>query len=198
MPRFLRTPPFTSDGKQNFFILLEALPQKAQLEYLHMRLPCTQVCSLDLATPRSAFGDTWLMQFIDSARIIREASAIQKQFRHTGKITEHLRTLANSHGISLATLYRLCGKPSAQQLSNLYLEPIFLQAHLPKTMCLRSADFAYALYLDQNRFFSQNSFFGNYRNERMYRVPSVPIILNEISEKRNMPKYLFARIAREP
>jgi len=165
--------PFTSDGKQNYLIRLESLPQKAQLDYLRTHLPSDQVCSLDLATPRSSFGDVWLTQFIDVARIIREATGIRETYKHSGETTKQLRGLAETHGISLATLYRLCGKASARQLSALYLDPIYLQAHLPKTMCLWSADFAYALYLDRNQSFSQNSILREqaYKNES----PNIPV-----------------------
>ena len=81
-------------------------------------------------------------------------------YQHTGEVVSKLQELAEIHGISLSTLYRrLCGKPSAKELSLLYLDPVYLQPHLPKTMCLWSADFAYALYLDQHQSFSQNSIF---------------------------------------
>ena len=49
--------PFTYDGRQNYLICLEGLPQKAQFEYLQSKLPASQRCQLDLATPRSSFGD---------------------------------------------------------------------------------------------------------------------------------------------
>ena len=41
----------------------------------------------------------------------------------------------------------------------LYLDPVYLQARLPRTMCLWSVDLAYALYLDHHQHFSQNSIF---------------------------------------
>lgn len=151
--------PFTYDGLQNYLIHLEALPQKAQLEFLRNHLPPSQACGLDLTTPRSSNGDAWLYQFLDVARIIQDATNIRNMYQHTGEVVSKLRDLAEIHGISLSTLYRLCGKPSAKELSLLYLDPVYLQPHLPKTMCLWSADFAYALYLDQHQSFSQNSIF---------------------------------------
>lgn len=151
--------PFTCDGMQNYLIHLEALPQKAQLEYLRNHLPPSQSCGLDLTTPRSSNGDVWLYQFLDVARIIQDAANIRNMYQHTGKVVSKLRDLAEIHGISLSTLYRLCRKSSAKELSLLYLDPVYLQPHLPKTMCLWSADFAYALYLDQHQSFSQNSIF---------------------------------------
>ena len=151
--------PFTYDGKQNYLIRLEGLPQKAQFEYLKKRLPTGQQCGLDLATPRSSFGDAWLSTFLDVAQLIRSAEQIRQRYRPSGKSTGELSKLVDANGISLATLYRLCGKPSSKELSMLYLEPVYLQHHLPKTMCLWSADLAYALYLDHHQHFSQNSIF---------------------------------------
>ena len=151
--------PFTYDGKQNYLIRLEGLPQKAQFEYLQKGLPASQRCGLDLATPRSSFGDVWLSAFLDVAQLIRDAEQIRQRYRHSGKATAELRRLAAANGISLSTLYRLCGKPSSKELSMLFLDPVYLQHHLPKTMCLWSADLAYALYLDHHQHFSQNSIF---------------------------------------
>ena len=112
-----------------------------------------------MTTPRSSNGDAWLYQFLDVARIIQDATNIRNMYQHTGEVVSKLRDLAEIHGISLSTLYRLCGKPSAKELSLLYLDPVYLQPHLPKTMCLWSAGFDYALYLDQHQSFSQNSIF---------------------------------------
>ena len=151
--------PFTYDGRQNYLIRLEGLPQKAQFEYLQNKLPTSQRCELDLATPRSSFGDAWLSSFLDVAQLIQSAEQLRQKYRHSGKATRELRKLADANSISLATLYRLCGKPSSKELSMLYLEPVYLQHHLPKTMCLWSADLAYALYLHHHKHFTQNSIF---------------------------------------
>ncbi len=151
--------PFTTDGKQNYFIRLESLPQKARLQYLCSHLPVSQTCAIDLTSPRSSIGDAWLCQFIDISQIIREAERIRRKYRRTGNVTTHLRKLAEANGISLSTLYRLSGKSSAKELSMLYLDPVYLEPHLPKTMCLWSADFAYALFLDNQYAYSPNSIF---------------------------------------
>ena len=151
--------PFLNDGTENYLIRLEALAQNAQLRYLRTRIPKKQQCSLDLATPRSAFGDVWIPQFINVADIIRQAERIRWEYRTTGKVAEKLKQLASKNGISLATLYRICGNPSAVELSMLYLDPVYLQNYLPRTMCLWSADFAYALYLDKENYYSQNDIF---------------------------------------
>ena len=98
--------PFLNDGTENYLIRLEALPQNAQLRYLRTRIPEKQQCSLDLATPRSAFGDVWIPQFINVADIIRQAERIRWEYRTTGKVAEKLKQLASKNGISLATLYR--------------------------------------------------------------------------------------------
>lgn len=172
--------PFTCDGKQNYLFRLEDLPQKAQLQYLRNHLPPDQVCALDLVTPRSTLGDVWLSQFLNVAEIIRAADTIRKQYLHTGLTRTKLKDLAAQHGISLSTLYRICGKPSARELSHLYLDPVYLQPHLPKTMCLWSADFAYALYLDPHQGYSQNSIF-----RELQQISDTPCSLCPYSPKRN-------------
>lgn len=96
--------PFTYDGKQNYLIHLESLPQKAQLEYLRNHLPSSQSCDLDLTTPRSTHGDRWLYQFLDVAGLIHDVAYIRNTYHHTGIVTARLRELAESRGISLSTL----------------------------------------------------------------------------------------------
>ena len=149
--------PFTSDGKENYIFLLEELPVKAQLEYLQNHLPDNQRLNLDLASPRSSFGDVWLLQFINIAKLTKDATSIKNIYKNSCQVTQKLKDLASSYGISLATLYRITGKSSCKDLSMLYLDPIYLQPHLPKTMCLWSADLAYALFLDEHKHYSQNS-----------------------------------------
>ena len=154
-----RTPedmPFTYDGKPNYEIRLDSLPQRLQYQYLYAHLPEQDICSIDLASPRSAFGNVWLDEFIDIASLIHDATVIRQNHHSTGKITAELRSLADRHGISLATLYRLMGKPSSHGLSALYTDPYYLREHLPRTMCLWSCDLAFALYLDPSAGYSQN------------------------------------------
>src|SRR5699024_12208520 len=67
-------------------IRLEGLPQKAQFEYLQNKLPTSQRCELDLATPRSSFGDAWLSSFLDVAQLIQSAEQLRQKYRHSGKI----------------------------------------------------------------------------------------------------------------
>ena len=102
--------PFTYDGKQNYLIRLEGLPQKTQFEYLQKRLPADQRCGLDLATPRSSFGDAWLSTFLNVAQLICDVEQIRQRYRHSGKATAELSRLAAANGIALSTLCRLCGK----------------------------------------------------------------------------------------
>lgn len=154
-----RTPeemPFTYDGKSNYEVRLDALPQRLQYQYLFAHLPKQDICSVDLVSPRSALGNIWLDEFLDIASIIHDATVIRQNHHSTGKITEELRSLADRHGISLATLYRLLGKPSSNSVSVLYTDPIYIQKHLPKTMCLWSCDLAFALFLDSSSEYSQN------------------------------------------
>lgn len=142
--------PFTYDGKENYEIRLDALPQRLQYQYLYSHLPESEICSLDLISPRSVLGNVWLDEFLDIASLIRSATVIRQQHHSTGHITDELRKLADGHGISLATLYRLTGKPSSEGISALYTDPFYLRDHLSATMCLWSCDLAFALYLDSD------------------------------------------------
>lgn len=148
--------PFTYDGKPNYEVRLDALPQRLQYQYLYSHLPASDICSLDLVSPRSVLGNVWLDEFLDISSLIHSATRIRQQHHSTGHVTDELRKLADSHGISLATLYRLTGKPSSTGISSLYTDPFYLQSHLPNTMCLWSCDLAYALYLDSENTYSQN------------------------------------------
>lgn len=164
-----RTPadmPFTYDGKPNYEVRLDALPQHLQYQYLYSHLPESDICSLDLVSPRSVLGNVWLDEFLDISSLIRKATRIRQQHHSTGHITDELRKLADSHGISLATLYRLTGKPSSTGISSLYTDPFYLQNHLPTTMCLWSCDLAYALYLDAENTYSQNDIMTEFHKMR--------------------------------
>ena len=149
--------PLTADGNTNYLFLLEALPPNAQLKYRKLQQPVRQKCEVDIATPRSTYGEEYLSQFLDAAALVREAERIRRV--HKRESTEHLRRLAKNNGITLATLYRLCETPFAKELSHCYLDPVYMQDNLPYTMCLWSADFVYALYLDHHQQFSQNAIF---------------------------------------
>lgn len=151
--------PLTQDGKPNFLIRLESLPPSAQLAWQKQSIPMDQRFSLDLASSLSRFGDTGLRQSLDTMELIRQVREVQASLRNTGTITAALRSLAQSRGISLASLYRLCQAPRSQPLSLLYTDPVYLCRHLPKTMCLWTADFAYARALDPHSHFSQNQIF---------------------------------------
>ena len=148
--------PFTYDGKENYEVRLDALPQRLQYQYLYSHLPKSDICSLDLISPRSVLGNVWLDEYLDITSLIRDVTVIRQQHHGTGHITDELRKLADHHGISLATLYRLTGKPSCESISALYTDPFYLRNHLPTTMCLWSCDLAFALYLDSENKYSQN------------------------------------------
>ena len=144
-----RTPPdmpFTYDGKENYEVRLDALPVRIQYNYLYQNLPQDEKCSLDLVAPRSVLGNAWMNEFLDIAKIIQESSEVKQTYQGTGKVTEELRRVAEKHGISLSTLYRLIGKPTAVCWSKLY-DDSFNQ-YVPSSMCLWSCDLAYALFLD--------------------------------------------------
>ena len=164
-----RTPeemPFTYDGKPNFEVLLDALPQHLQYQYLYTHLPKQDICSVDLVSPRSALGNVWLNEFLDIASLIQDATIIQQNHHSTGKTADKLRSLAGKHGVSLATLYRLIGKPSSIAISALYTDPYYLRNHLPRTMCLWSCDLAFALFLDSSVGYSQNDILSELEKKR--------------------------------
>lgn len=148
--------PVTYDGKENYEVRLDVLPQRLQYQYLYAHLPESDICSIDLVSPRSVLGNIWLDEFLDIASLIRDVTVIRQHHHGTGHITDELRKLAERHGISLATLYRLTGKPSSEGISALYTDPFYLRDHLPTTMCLWSCDLAFALYLDSANTYSQN------------------------------------------
>lgn len=162
--------PFTYDGKQNYQIPLSALPQRIQYRYIYSHLPEKDICSVDLASSRSKIGNVWLDEFLDISSIIRESTMIHREYHGTGNITEQLRKLAAKHGISLATLYRLIGKPASVEVSSLYTDPFYLRDHLPKTMCLWSCDLAYALYMDPDNQYKQNDIMREFSKKRC-KVP---------------------------
>ena len=169
-----RTPegmPFTYDGKPNYEIRLDALPQRLQDQYLYSHLPAQDICSVDLVSPRSVLGNVWLDEFLDISSLIHDATVIRHDHHNTGKITEELRLLAAKHGISLATLYRLVGKPSSDGISALYTEPFFLRDHLPKTMCLWSCDLTFALFLESSSHYSQNVTVQSAPNSTLSALP---------------------------
>lgn len=161
--------PFTVDGKSNYEVRLECLPQRIQYQYLYSHLPKEEKCSADLVSPRSFLGNIWLDEFLDISSLIREVETIRRENHSTGKITEHLKETAKRHGISLATLYRLTGKPAAKTISSMYTDPFYLQDRLPVNMCLWSCDLAFTLYLEHDNLYSQNE------------------ITKELSKKENIP-----------
>ena len=132
-------------------------PQHLQYQYLYSRLPESDVCTLDLISPRSFLGNIWLHEFLDISSLLRDVTVIHQQHHRTGHITDELRKLACRHDISLATLYRLIGKPSSKNISMFYTDPFYLREHLPNTMCLWSCDLAFALFLDSDNEYLQNN-----------------------------------------
>ena len=156
--------PFTFDGKENYEVRLEALPIRIQYKYLYQHIPQDEKCSLDLVAPRSVLGNAWMNEFLDIAKIIQESSEVKQTYQGTGKVTEELRRVAEKHGISLSTLYRLIGKPTAVCWSKLY-DDSFNQ-YVPSSMCLWSCDLAYALFLDSENHYSHNDIYEELNAKR--------------------------------
>ena len=148
--------PFTEDGRENYEINLDSLSENLRYQYHYANLPDGEKCAIDLISPRSALGNVWLSEFVDVAAIIRETAETKRVYRGTRRVTGELKRVAQKHGISLATLYRLTGKRSAVEVSLLYTDPFYLQDHLPSTMCLWSCDLAFALFMEKDKKYSQN------------------------------------------
>lgn len=176
--------PFTYDGKRNYLILLNALPQRLQYRYLYSRLPETDVCSVDLVSPRSVIGKAWQDHIIDVGELIKEATEIRKGYRGTGQVTEQLKNLASKQGISLASLYRFLGKKPSLSMAVLYSDPASLQTRIPSSMCQLSCDLAFALFLDKDRHYSQNDILSVLMKQRD-RVRCVNCPYYPTSEKAN-------------
>ena len=167
--------PFTHEGTENFLVLLSSLPERLQYQYHVSRASNSdKFVSVDLVSPRSVFGDIWLEQFINIARLLRDVAQIHKIYRGTGKIKEQLIQLAQSHHISLSTLYRFSAQPQSREISLLYTDPAYLQYKLPKTMCLWSCDLAFALYLDNDNKYSQNEIFGELKKHSTTSCDACP------------------------
>lgn len=148
--------PYNSEGKPNYLIRLKHLPSSAQLKWHKSQLAPEETLSLDLLTPTEFFGHLWLSNFLDVHKLLSEAAIIRMEYRGDKVIRKQLQKLAERYGISLSTLYRYENKPAMQQVSKLFLDPIYLQQHLPHTMCLLSADFTYYLWFQKNTRYSQN------------------------------------------
>ncbi len=147
--------PFDSNGNPNYLILLEHLPLKAQHRYHLRQMDSSETLAIDLISPKETYGDLWLKKFLDLSALLSEAETIRREYRSSRIVTERLIALANSHGISLRTLYRYEGKRGFSDVSKLWLDPVYLSEHVPQSMCLLSCDFAYYLWLSPQHY-SQN------------------------------------------
>ena len=98
--------PFTTDGHQNYLVLLEHLPPKAQYDYHISQINPAESFSVDLISPAETFGTIWLSNFLDVSSLLAKASQIRSDYRSSRRITEKLTELALSYRISLKTLYR--------------------------------------------------------------------------------------------
>lgn len=154
--------PLTNSGKTNYVVCLESLAPEEQLEYLKLHLPDQQRVSLDLAAPRFQDID-WKNHLNKISELLGKAATISTEFTHKGKSTEELKSLAEECDMSLASLYRFRGRASSKEMSKFYPDPIYMQKHLPKTMCLWSVDLTFYYYLDV-KCYSQNSILEEVRN----------------------------------
>ncbi len=151
--------PFDINGKPSYLVLLEHLPQNAQYKYQLLQINKAETLSIDLISPKETYGELWLHKYLDMSALLSEAARIRKEYHSAQKVTEQLNNLAQSHGISLRTLYRYEGKNGSKEISKLWLDPFYLSEHMPKTMCLLSCDFAYYLLFSGVYRYSQNDIY---------------------------------------
>lgn len=147
------------EGQINYIVLLEDLPHAAQYKFFLKQIPEDCYLNEDIVSSRMKLGQIWEQQLVNISELIKQVISIKRTYYNSKQVTQKLKDLADSYGISLATLYRFTSQKSVQKISLLYLDPIYLQDHLPYTMCLRSVDFAYALYLDEHLHYSFEDIF---------------------------------------
>ena len=153
------TDPVDADGNMNYVVLLEDLSAATQKKYFISHLPKDSYLDQDFVSQRFKLGKIWDRELVNISVLIQQVIEIRRDYRNKRDITSKLKDLSQSYGISLATLYRFTSQPQMQKVSLLYLDPVYMQEHLPYTMCLRSVDFAYALYLDENNRYSKVDIF---------------------------------------
>lgn len=146
--------PVTQDGHKNYDILLEDLSSSVQSKYFISHLSEDTYLDQDFITPRMKLGKIWEKELINISVLIQEVLQIKREYYSSQLITEKLTELAKSYGISLSTLYRFTSQNKVKKMSLLYLDPVYMQDHLPYTMCLRSVDFVYALFLEEHKRYS--------------------------------------------
>ena len=150
---------FSADGQANYLVLLESLSQKTQYKYHVSKMAPERIFHLDLVSLKGVFGTNGLSQFEKIAELLQKAAVIRNEYRSSGKLTEKLKELAESYGISLRTLTRYEKREGYAEISKLYLDPTYMQHHQPDSMCLLSIDYAYFLKLSKHRHYSNADIF---------------------------------------
>lgn len=176
--------PVNQLGEPNYLVLLEDLPHSAQYKFFLKQIPYECYLNEDLISPRMKIGHIWDQQLINITELIKQTVLIKRNYSNAKQITQKLKELADSNGISLSTLYRFTSQKQVKKISLLYLDPIYLQEHLPYTMCLRSVDFAYALYLDEHQRYSFEAIFNELQKKSQTPCSTCPYT-SELSSKNN-------------
>lgn len=201
-----------SESEGEYAVLLNALPYQLQQQYGEAQLSENQCLSLDLLSIRESKGNRSVEHYLKALRMFREAADIRRTHAQDGTITPRLKELARKHGISLRTLYRYEATPEIQAASPLFLDPVYLSAHMPKAMCLLAIDLAYALWLDPNHRLSQNTILRQvqalapemlcencpYRAESDVRAKVLSSQPNTCPECRLKEKHMLAPTTRHP
>lgn len=159
----------------NYVVLLEDLSAAAQKKYFISHLPEDSYLDQDFVSQRFKLGKIWDRELVNISVLIQQVIEIRRDYRNKKRFTSKLKDLAQSYGISLATLYRFASQPQMQKVSFLYLDPVYMQEHLLYTMCLRSVDFAYALYLDENNRYSKVDIFIRITETKQYTMSGMSL-----------------------
>ena len=176
--------PVNQQGELNYIVLLEDLPHSAQYKFFLKQIPEGHYLNEDLISPRMKLGQIWDQQLVNISELIKQVVLIKHNYYDSKQVTQKLKDLANSYGISLSTLYRFTSQKPVKNISLLYLDPVYLQDHLPYTMCLRSVDFAYALYLDEHQHYSFEAILTELNNRSDTPCTSCPYC-SKLSSKNN-------------
>ena len=153
---------FTEDVKANYIVLLESMSLKIQHKYHLSKLDNSQKYGLDLVSLKGIFGTSGLQKYEIIAEMLSKAAIIRNEYRAEKQLTEKLSELAESYGYTYRTLLRYEKKPVFSEISKLYLDPVYMQDHLPSSMCLLSVDYAYYLKLSKHKKFSNADIFRAY------------------------------------
>lgn len=99
----------------NYVVLLEDLSAATQKKYFISHLPKDSYLDQDFVSQRFKLGKIWDRELVNISVLIQQVIEIRRDYRNKRDITSKLKDLAQSYGISLATLYRFTSQPQMQK-----------------------------------------------------------------------------------